>query len=584
MESSDRSRPRVVAAMGLLLLAMSCALTWLSQFFQYGTQVSGRPLLTFVTLASAMFVVHLVALCFALREQATFKLTLLIWLVAILSRLVLLPSHPIQEVDLYRYLWDGQVAYHGYSPFQYSPAAVLGAQETGTSDLQLARIAEIANRDPAIGQILRRVHYAEIPTVYPPVSQCTFALVALVVPDQSRLQTHIIAMKTAIVLFDLGVLAIVFWILNLIGIHQAWAIPYAWSPLVLKEFANSGHLDAIAVFFCVTGVAFAMHAIKAETTKDWMVSSACLALGFGAKLFPIVLLPVVVMACFRRRGAICAATTLTVFIVIGSSTLLPIFWKSDLPIATVSRPLNVVTVAKVSSLDELLPPDPSEFDSNQTPVKPILPAPPVLPPQPTLTAPTDGMTTFLSRWEMNDVFFMLLIENLRVEESKAWFSVMPQWARDGSAGHIAKATGITNQKAAFLLARATSAAAFCLVGLVCLIRMRVDPKSFGAMSFYFLAFFWALGPTLNPWYWTWALPLVALAHSRTWLLVGGCVMLYYLRFWFQYEHKTLFGYNGANAFDFVFVFAEHMPWMLAITVAELGRFRSRQVTVVQNDN
>ena len=49
-----------------------------------------------------------------------------------ISRLLLLPSHPIQEIDLYRYIWDGEVSAAGVSPWEFSPAQVLAALATET--------------------------------------------------------------------------------------------------------------------------------------------------------------------------------------------------------------------------------------------------------------------------------------------------------------------------------------------------------------------------------------------------------------------------------------------------------------------
>jgi len=38
-----------------------------------------------------------------------------------------------------------------------------------------------------------------------------------------------------------------------IGMSPDWADALGWCPLALKEFANTDHLDAIAVFFTTLG-------------------------------------------------------------------------------------------------------------------------------------------------------------------------------------------------------------------------------------------------------------------------------------------------------------------------------------------
>jgi hypothetical protein len=37
-------------------------------------------------------------------------------------RLLLLPSHPIQEIDVYRYMWDGIVTAEDQNLYRFSPA------------------------------------------------------------------------------------------------------------------------------------------------------------------------------------------------------------------------------------------------------------------------------------------------------------------------------------------------------------------------------------------------------------------------------------------------------------------------------
>ncbi len=87
-------------------------------------------------------------------------------------------------------------------------------------------------------------------------------------------------------------------------------------------------------------------------------------------------------------------------------------------------------------------------------------------------------------------------------------------------------------------------------------------------AFLTLAWFWFLSPTLNPWYWTWVMPLLVFARSRVWQWMSGVVMLYYLRFWFiyQFPDTPLAGtpYAGAAFFDFVVTWLEFGPWLACL--------------------
>ena len=80
-----------------------------------------------------------------------------------------------------------------------------------------------------------------------------------------------------------------------------------------------------------------------------------------------------------------------------------------------------------------------------------------------------------------------------------------------------------------------------------------------------------LSPTQNPWYWTWALPLVPFVRGRAWLALSSLVLFYYLRFWLRYHFETtpVLGtrYPGVPFFDLVVTWFEYGPWLLWLTVS-----------------
>ena len=79
-----------------------------------------------------------------------------------------------------------------------------------------------------------------------------------------------------------------------------------------------------------------------------------------------------------------------------------------------------------------------------------------------------------------------------------------------------------------------------------------------------VAWFWLLQPTANPWYWTWALPLLPFARNRAWFALSGLAFLYYLRFWLTYHFPDtpVLGtrYTGPTFFDYVVTWLEFAPW------------------------
>jgi hypothetical protein len=80
---------------------------------------------------------------------------------------------------------------------------------------------------------------------------------------------------------------------------------------------------------------------------------------------------------------------------------------------------------------------------------------------------------------------------------------------------------------------------------------------------------------MNPWYWTWALPLLPFARGRAWLAVSGLVMLYYLRFWLANDFSDVellgTGYRGSRFFHFIVVPLEHGIWTVWLAIESWKR-------------
>ena len=112
----------IYAAIGTLSLSFDVAET--------ESQLRQRPLLTVLWLFAAAYGVYFgaVAYVFRARDNSSRTLTAII-ASSLIFRIILLFSTPIQEIDIYRYLWDGIVSTEGVSPFRYSPQQVLEASE-----------------------------------------------------------------------------------------------------------------------------------------------------------------------------------------------------------------------------------------------------------------------------------------------------------------------------------------------------------------------------------------------------------------------------------------------------------------------
>jgi len=209
-----------------------------------------------IALALAAGVVYFIAL-YVLEHSA--KSRPAFWIIlaaAVLFRLTLYSLTPSLSTDIQRYRWDGRVQNEGWNPYALAP-----------NDPRLAYL-----RDPGWAVMPG----PEIPSMYPPLSQLVFRAGARFLPGT-------VAFKLPFVLAELLVLAMLAkWLQSYADGNYRLAI-YAWNPLVIVEFAASGHNDALAIA--------AMIAALAIIKKRPGASAITLTAGSLAKLFPVTLLP-----------------------------------------------------------------------------------------------------------------------------------------------------------------------------------------------------------------------------------------------------------------------------------------------------
>ncbi|MEM7312517.1 MAG: hypothetical protein AAF497_05135 [Planctomycetota bacterium] len=521
----------LLAAVSTLIYFVIC---YNSRYFAYGSNKLARPIPMVLGCFAFAFVLYLLAVQFAIRIQSGWKLLALIFLPALLFRGIMLWSHPIQEIDIYRYLWDGAVYANGVSPFKYPPAQVRkqlrDRQPESPEDLK--QLAMMAESRPGLKDALERIHYGQVPTVYPPTSQMGFALVDRLTPGNADLRTRLNNMRAFLILCEMLSIGIVVLLLHELGRPIGLAILVAWCPLLVKETANSGHLDSMAVLLTTLAVYFGIRMLRPGPSRPlgWSVAAAAtLALAIGAKLYPVAFGLWFLAISLKSLG-----------------------WKKTLA-------PGVVLIAMTWLV--MLPVVPPEYLGNK---------------QPAVVNPDEGFKTFLSRWEMNDFLFLIAIENVRIrddihEDYRAWFSIVPDAWQRGLNEWVVERFEVEPKRVAFVVSRFLTAIAFC--GLASWFAWRtwqVDVESTDGreraleMAFLTVAWFWLLCPTLNPWYWSWALPLLPFARSRVWWLMSGVLFAYYLRFWFTYQFEDIpvagTTYRGSTYFDLVVTWYEFAPW------------------------
>ena len=544
---------------GIIWLAC-CLVSWMSWNVRHASH-SGWFVAIFGLI---MFPAWIVTLKSVVNQQLTRSMLMTIVLFSIAFRVVLLFSWPILEIDLYRYIWDGQVLAAGGDPYQFSPDEVKAAQSTPARSLELQRLASLSESQTGVDRVLKRVHFSELRTAYPPVSQLVFAAAAITTPYDADVSTLVLVIKIWIVIFDLLTLLVIGWVLRKIGWSRGWLVAYGWCPLVLKEFANTGHLDSIAVFWCTLAAAFFLNSLQTGggTSERGMrhglfplfACAVSLALGIGAKLFPVVIAPLLGSAVLWHRGWRAALGVTSGCVVCTLLLLAPMAWHH------VSA--SVTTNADTSMNAKPKSPMAGELGASNDALDPD---------------GDEGLTAFLSRWKMNDFLFMLLFENLQSDSAHApdqrpWFVLIPAQNRDACCNAFVSATGLNREFVPFFIARSATL-------LLCLViqgawawkyRTSTQPKEWGEGIFLALAWFWLLLPTQNPWYLTWAMPFLMFARNRTWWYLSGFAFVYYLRFGFRYLWPdsavlpTVSPYTGVTMYDYVVVWLEFGPWFAVL--------------------
>ena len=245
---------------GLLL----CASAWLGLLARAPAPAASR----FVLLELLAGGVYLCAVWHCHRYPAAPALWYIL-LIGIACRLLVLTTPVLFDDDIHRYLWDGSVLAHGMNPYRYPPLA---------DELWRLRDANWA-----------RIGYPRIRTIYPPLAECLFAAAWLL-----GLRT-IVLLKSFFLLFDLANMLLIVRMLRRWQLPVAWVVIYAWSPLAVKEFANSGHLEPVLLCLLLLTLAYLPRA-----RIDGTAAGVLWGLAILTKFVPLVWAPLLWRAGRRR--------------------------------------------------------------------------------------------------------------------------------------------------------------------------------------------------------------------------------------------------------------------------------------------
>jgi alpha-1,6-mannosyltransferase len=141
-----------------------------------------------------------------------------LWLIlgfAMAFRIAAVAHPPSLSSDVHRYPWDGLVQRAGFNPYEHPPEAP-----------ELAHLADDVIH-PEINRPWAR-------TVYPPGGQLLYR----------ALPYDIDLVRLAMVGFDALTMLLIVVLLRRLRLDPSRVILYAWSPFVVWEVGNNGHLEA----------------------------------------------------------------------------------------------------------------------------------------------------------------------------------------------------------------------------------------------------------------------------------------------------------------------------------------------------
>jgi len=494
----------LITGIGSILLYLG--LWRLSLEFNWGGGYADRPILLYLALYAGLFGLYAWAAHRILRSRYNWNTFWIILILGLVFRGAVLPSQPIQEDDVYRYLWDGKVFAHGINPFKYAPQEVSrfkeftirdprGFEDTYTRKEigELTRLYQLKWETQRSLVYMERINHPAVPTIYPPMAQYVFRLVHHIQPDS------ILALRLAFLVLDLMAVAFIALTLRALGMNPNWSLIYYWCPLVIKETFNSTHLDII-------GIAFLCGAIYFLVRARYYLSYFFLALSVLGKLYPAILLPLFLKRHFQTRDESVPDTPWDRVAPGGNDLDLkraggPWFARRALPSFDSTQwrgcALGVWLFAGVLLIGYL----PFVDIGGRA---------------------FEGLETYTAYWQSNDSLFALIL-----------------WFYGSLLGFTSETPVGFSYDLPSLLAKIT-VLAIVLAALAYLFFRRAREgedidRACLRDQFIVMGLIFLLSPVQNPWYLAWVLPYLCLFPWRSWILLTGLAGMYYLDFYFDYQ-------------------------------------------------
>lgn len=211
--------------------------------------------------------------------------------------------------DAYRYVWDGRVQLAGISPYRYAPlddhlarlrdpllfpglrpdqSSGVGTTRHLPSDKQ--KLRELTTQDTR-----SRMNHDRVTTIYPPVAEAWFAVVALVTPWSWG--THGLQIGASLLAVGLTY-TIGRWLLRR-GHDPRQALLWGWCPTVVIEASIGAHADLLAAVLLGASIIL----LTGTSRGRRLIGGILLGLSAATKLTPLLLLPAFTVLRRRRQSS-----------------------------------------------------------------------------------------------------------------------------------------------------------------------------------------------------------------------------------------------------------------------------------------
>jgi hypothetical protein len=251
-----------------LKLAFAVLIVSLIAFFVL-TALGMQPIVAYTATFISSSLIFLAVCAMLIKEEVPARYFFALLAAGVLLRIAFAAVHPVGSPDYYRYVWDGKVQAGGVNPYKYAPDD--SALTALHSDL-----------------VPRLVTYADMKTIYPPLSENLFHL-AYLISGESYL-----GMKFLLLVFDMLTMLGLLLTMKRLKIDRKYLLLYALCPLPLIQFFLDGHVDSLGFAFMIFAIYFYLGGKK---------SLAYLLIGLSMSIKPLALIAVPVLF-FNEKGAL----------------------------------------------------------------------------------------------------------------------------------------------------------------------------------------------------------------------------------------------------------------------------------------